>query len=182
MPLLLALLLGAVQGLTEFFPVSSSSHMKLIKMALGHSETPLIFDLACHLGTLAALVGYMRSEIWALLRTRRKELFTFFMALLPLIPCYFLLSPLRSWATSSHFLGLFLMITGGILFLGQKIRFYLIKRPMRDAFLIGVMQSAALIPGISRSASTISLPSWVLTACSGVLFFRRGIFWLIQSR
>lgn len=151
-----ALLLGLVQGLTEFFPVSSSAHLKLTKMVFGVSEIPVIFDLACHLGSLVALVWFFKEEIQRLMLKDRKSLFYLFIALIPLVPSYFLLAPLRKIASQPEFLGICLMITGGILLLGQKIRIKRKGRPMRDALLIGTMQSAALIPGISRSASTIS--------------------------
>lgn len=153
---LVALLLGLVQGLTEFFPVSSSAHLKLTKMVFGVSEIPVIFDLACHLGSLVALVWFFKEEIQRLMLKDRKSLSYLFIALIPLVPSYFLLAPLRKMASAPEYLGICLMITGGILLLGQKVRIKSKGRPVRDALLIGTMQSAALIPGISRSASTIS--------------------------
>lgn len=151
-----ALILGLVQGLTEFFPVSSSAHLKLAKYLLGAGEMPIIFDLACHLGSLAALIWFFKNEIVKLFVEDQKRLLYLFLALLPLIPSYFLLSPLRKIASQPEYLGYCLMTTGALLLLGQKIRIKATGKPLRDALLIGTMQSAALIPGISRSASTIS--------------------------
>lgn len=153
---LLALILGLVQGITEFFPVSSSAHLKLVKMVFGVSEIPVIFDLACHLGTLVALIWFFKSEIQRLFLQERKGLLYLFIALIPLVPSYFLLAPLRKLASEPQYLGLCLMITGGILLVGYRIRIKSKISPVREALLIGAMQSAALIPGISRSASTIS--------------------------
>ena len=153
---LIALILGLVQGLTEFFPISSSAHLKLAKMLMHASDIPVMFDLMCHLGSLGALVWFFRADIKRLIIFDRKGLSYFFIALLPLIPLYFLLGPARKFASQPELLGLFLMLTGGILLLGGRIRIQCKSSLLRDVLLIGTMQSAALIPGISRSASTIS--------------------------
>ncbi len=155
-----ALLLGLIQGITEFFPVSSSAHLKLAKMLLGSRDQCLLFDLFCHLGTLIAVLIFLKQEIRDLLQDRKK-LAVLLIAMIPLIPAYFLLKPLRDFASQPQYLGLCLMMTGGILFFGYRYRMrreacQSMKRQISDALWIGTMQSAALIPGISRSASTIS--------------------------
>lgn len=83
------------------------------------------------------------------------------LATVPLFPFYFLLKPLRDWASHSSFLGFFLILTALILFAGSRLRLrrpedISTKRSVHDSLWIGTMQAAALIPGISRSASTIS--------------------------
>ncbi|NGX60008.1 MAG: Undecaprenyl-diphosphatase [Chlamydiae bacterium] len=153
---MLALLLGLMQGLTEFFPISSSAHLKLTKMLFGVHEVPVIFDLSCHLGTLIALLWFFKRDITHLLTRDRSKLIYFLIALLPLVPIYFFAAPLREMASKPELLGLFLMVTGGILFIGQKIQIKKKGGLFRDVLVIGTMQSAALFPGISRSASTIS--------------------------
>lgn len=162
MSLIEAFIFGLLQGLTEFLPISSSAHVKLAKLffQVESSESQVIFDLVCHLGTLFALLIYLRQEILQILRFERQKLRLLFLAMLPLIPCYFLLKPLRDFASEPRFLGICLMGTAFILFLGQKWKIRKEdatgKGSARDALWIGAMQSAALIPGISRSASTIS--------------------------
>ena len=163
MSFLEAFIFGLVQGLTEFLPVSSSAHMKLAKLFfnLETSESGIVFDLVCHLGTLIALLYFLRKEILQILRSDRKKLVLLFVAMLPLVPCYFLLKPVRDYVSHPQFLGLCLILTALILFSGQKLRIRrqqsaTIKRRYGDVLWIGAMQSAALIPGISRSASTIS--------------------------
>jgi len=151
-----ALILGLVQGVTEFFPISSSAHLKLMKTALNIGEVPVIFDLACHLGSIIALVWFFKREILNLFVKDRKGLLYLFLALVPLVPSYFFLAPLRKIASDPHYTGYCMMVTGCFLLLGQKIRIKAKGGKLRDALLIGTMQSAALIPGISRSASTIS--------------------------
>lgn len=156
MSLLIAFLLGVVQGITEFFPISSSTHIKLIQLLCDVKKMPLAFDLCCHLGTLFALLWFLKKDIAALFGKEKQKLFYLCVALLPLLPSYYFLAPLREMLTSLKFLGFTMMGTGGILFLGQTFRLKKKKSLLYDILLIGTMQSTALIPGISRSASTIS--------------------------
>jgi len=153
-----ALIIGLLQGLTEFLPISSSAHLKLAKLLLGApvEESP-IFDLACHLGTLVVLFYFLRHEIQRIFTQDKRQMYLIVIATLPLIPCYFLLKPLRDLAMQTELLGFFLMGTGLILFLGGKIALQRkATKDVRDVLFIGTMQSMALFPGISRSASTIS--------------------------
>src|SRR5579872_475123 len=119
-----AFIIGFVQGLTEFFPISSSSHLKLIKMVLGVDNigNSVYFDLICHLGTLTAALYFFRRDIFEIFTQGREKFRLFFIALLPLIPCYFLLKPLREFASRPEYLGYALLATGAILFLGTKIK------------------------------------------------------------
>jgi len=163
MSLFEAFIFGLLQGLTEFFPISSSAHVKLAKLIFNieSSETQVIFDLTCHLGTLTALLIFLRQEISQILRHDKQKLLLLFIGTLPLIPCYFLLKPLRDFASHPQFLGACLICTALILFSGhrwkaQRANDLTLKRQVQDALWIGIMQSAALIPGISRSASTVS--------------------------
>lgn len=157
-----SLLLGIVQGLTEFFPVSSSAHLKIAKflMHLDIKEDQVLFDLSCHSGTLIALLFFLRKKIAGLFQKREDFLFLA-MALLPLVPAYFLLKSLRELASSFSLLGFFLMGTGALLFASDRMRFKSSpgsgwKGRSHDVLWIGASQGFALIPGISRSASTIS--------------------------
>lgn len=163
MSLIEAFIFGLLQGLTEFLPVSSSAHVKLAKLFFNveSSESQVVFDLVCHLGTLLALLYFLREEIIRIFRSDRRKLLLLFLATLPLVPCYFLLKPLRDFASHPQFLGICLILTATILFSGQKWRVKrqtpaTLKKQIGDVLWIGAMQSAALIPGISRSASTIS--------------------------
>jgi undecaprenyl-diphosphatase len=113
------------------------------------------------LGTLIAVLVFLKRDISELFRTQRKKLLMLSAALIPLIPSYFLLKPVRDFAAQPHYLGFCLLATSLILFLGGKVRVRRenctsMKRQISDALWIGTLQSTALIPGISRSASTIS--------------------------
>jgi undecaprenyl-diphosphatase len=158
-----ALLLGLVQGLTEFFPVSSSSHLKLLKTFLHIQETQgfVLFELMCHFGTIIAATLFFRHDIFRIFTTGRKDLKVFFLALVPMPIGYLLLKHTRDWIVANHLLGYFLIITAAALFIGQWLHFSTKRIPCpkkwyQDALLIGAMQSCALLPGISRSALTIS--------------------------
>jgi undecaprenyl-diphosphatase len=141
MPLITAFFLGLIQGLTEFFPISSSAHLEIAKKLLGIGNTPLLFDLACHLGTLTTLLCFFKAEIMTILRSDKKKGLYLALALIPLLPSYFLLSYLRSYLGSPQCLGLLLMTTGGIIFTGQRIQVKKRGGMLRDIFLIGTIQS-----------------------------------------
>ncbi|PWU16031.1 MAG: hypothetical protein C5B45_01450 [Chlamydiae bacterium] len=162
MSLLEAFLLGLIQGLTEFFPVSSSAHLALFKLMLGiqDTETQVILSLFCHLGTLLAVIVFLKQDILTILRTDRKKALLLFLAIIPLIPCYLLIKPFKDWVLNPNFLGFGLMFTGFVLLIGHFWRLKIplepsFKKRAHDALYIGTMQSIALIPGVSRSASTI---------------------------
>ncbi|MBI5272418.1 MAG: undecaprenyl-diphosphate phosphatase [Chlamydiia bacterium] len=154
-------ILGIVQGLTEFFPISSSAHLQLVK-ALLHipdGEHLLHFDLFLHTGTLFALMLYLYKEIPPIVRSIR-TLSLYALALFPLVPAYFLLKPLRIAASNPAHLGYYLMITASLLFLAAYSKRPMTPSPCRpkwkSVLCIGIVQTIALIPGISRSGSTIA--------------------------
>ncbi|HEX2578792.1 MAG TPA: undecaprenyl-diphosphate phosphatase [Rhabdochlamydiaceae bacterium] len=152
-----ALLLGLIQGVTEFFPVSSSAHLKAFKtfFHLPTGEEAVLFDLFCHLGTLLALIYYFRRDILEFFYYPRR-LIPFMIALVPLVPFYFLLKPLREALSKPEHLGFCLIGTAtillGVSLIQKKIN---TKFTYKDALFIGTLQGLALIPGISRSAATI---------------------------
>lgn len=166
-----ALILGLIQGITEFIPVSSSAHLKISESLLGlGGQDFLFFDLFCHLGTVSATVFFLYKEILYILTKDQKSLFWIAIAILPLFPMYFLARPLIHWASNPHFLGFFLFCSSMILFLASrrdrdKIIESSLNGKILDVLFIGMMQALALIPGLSRSGLTISagcLRGWKL--------------------
>lgn len=159
-----ALILGIVQGITEFFPVSSSFHLKMTKLFLGldNGFKSTLFDLSCHLGTLCLVIFFLRREILeVLLSLKKMALIT--IALIPLVPVYLLISPIRELAYNEHFMGFYLIILSFLLFfVANRESFYPQNKTtesyykIRDMLFIGGMQSIALIPGFSRSGLTVS--------------------------
>ena len=174
--LLEAALLGIVQGLTEFLPVSSTGHLVLTQHLLGVSEEQfgLRFDAAIHLGTLAAVLFYFRSTVLKLIVEWSRSLVALdvnhsaesrlaWLLVLGTIPAGIAGIVLES-AVEDTFRSPALVAAMLILFCvpmvlsewyGKRSREMASARPL-DALLIGLAQAVALIPGVSRSGITIS--------------------------
>ena len=154
-----AILLGLVQGLTEFLPVSSSGHLVITQSLLGIEGDVLIFDVFVHLGTLVAVFVAFWGDIVALL----KKPFCRF-TLLIIIGC--IPAALMGFFLDDFFSGLFnsltavaiaLVITGILLFISDRFNGQKTINEMKitDALIVGVFQGCAIAPGLSRSGSTI---------------------------
>lgn len=168
-----ALILGIVQALTEFLPVSSSAHLVIIQDYLGFKKPLLLFDVILHAATLGALLVYFRKDIGkiilSLLRLKEKsdeEMLNrklFYFILVGTIPTLALGLFLNQWIkamfTSVTFTSLMLLVTGALLWISKRrvdSEKGIEKMKTTDAFLIGIMQGVAIIPGISRSGATIA--------------------------
>lgn len=156
MSLIQALLLGLLQGLTEFLPVSSSGHLVISQNLLGLSQPPVLFDIAVHTGTALAIVVVL----WPILLQLNKRLLgLIFVASLPAGIIGILLNAKLELLFSSLLLvAQALLVTAALLF---ATRFFITKAKRSqlqylDAFIIGSFQALAIIPGISRSGSTIA--------------------------
>ena len=164
-PLWKAIFLGVVQGITEFLPVSSSAHLVIFQqfLNLGHDGAFLMaFDVALHFGTLAALVTVFLPDLkWILKESagRRIGLYVI-LATIPAALVGFLLKnffeTLFGDTISASF---FLILTGWILWWTQKAKpasLDLESMTPKEALGIGFAQAVAILPGISRSGSTIA--------------------------
>lgn len=156
MSFLHAFILGIIQGLTEFLPVSSSGHLALAQHFLGYTNLNelVFFDLVCHLGTLGAItVVFHRQIIEAF---RNVSLFwQVVIGTLPLVPLVFILKPLKELFDRLDLLGFFFLLTALLLWLGEKGR----ARPAPSRFTplyVGLFQACAIVPGLSRSGATLS--------------------------
>ncbi|MBS4167550.1 undecaprenyl-diphosphate phosphatase [Parachlamydia sp. AcF125] len=159
MSILEAIFLGIIQGLTEFLPVSSSGHLKLMQSLIGFQNLDqyILFDLICHLGTLGAIFIFFAKEIKETLTSNRLRLLQIALATLPLFPLAIFLKPIESIYQKPHLLGFFFLITSFLLFLGVYCQKEGPSPPRwRTPFLIGCFQALAIFPGISRSGATIS--------------------------
>ncbi len=157
-----SLVLGIVQGLTEFLPVSSSGHLVLAQHLMGIPETSVAFDVMLHLATLLAVLVYFRSRLWLLIRNRRLALALIAGTVPAGLAGVLFEDFFKSLFQSVSAVGLALVGTGFILFFAELVQAR-IRRPhsmeaisMADAVWIGIGQAVAIIPGISRSGSTIS--------------------------
>lgn len=155
-------LLGLVQGITEFLPVSSSGHLTLVQHLLGFEDLHqfVLFNLVCHLGTLAALFSTFSPAIKQTLKGGFKEWRLLCLGTLPLFPLVIILKPIKAVFNHPEWLGLFFLLSAGLLFAGAYVRFPLsFIRSLsqgRHALTIGIFQAVAILPGISRSGATIS--------------------------
>ena len=171
-----AVVLGVVQGLTEFLPVSSSAHLILARALLGWdaAELGLAFDVACHVGTLGAVVAYFRADMAGLAAAvpglfrgplwpadgaaRRLRLIA--VGTVPVVIVGVLLAGAIEDTLRTPWVTVVTLVAVALLFLaversGRATRGEEAVTPA-TAFVIGMAQAAALVPGVSRSGATIT--------------------------
>ncbi len=168
-PIVQAIILGIVQGLTEFLPVSSSGHLELAKFFLGDQsvgEESLLMTVTVHAATALSTLFVFRKDVLeilrGLLRFRDNEAFRFsvkiLISMIPAALVGFLLEEEIEALFSRQILlvGLMLVITGLLLFWADRAR--QTEKPVSylNALIIGIAQAVAIMPGISRSGATIS--------------------------
>ena len=167
-----ALILGIIQGLTEYLPVSSSGHLELGKIILGidPSQTDpsmgMTFNVILHLATVFSTWLILRKEIAEVFRGlfqfKVNEQFIFSLKIIiSMIPAaivglLFEDQIENAFAGNAFLIGLMLFVTGVLLFFADKTFKNIGKVGFKDAFLVGIAQAFALAPGISRSGATIS--------------------------
>ncbi len=167
-----AILLGIVQGATEFLPVSSSGHLVLAQHLLGDFEQPgVLFDVLLHLGTVVAVVIYfwrdltgLISSLWRRDETAAQQRFMVGLLIAGSVP-----TAVIGLLFKDFFISLFerpvivcimLLVTGSLLWLAERLRNRGQARTQMslvDAIVVGTVQGCAIIPGISRSGSTIAV-------------------------
>lgn len=155
--LLASLLLGFIQGLTEFFPVSSSLHLHLVEHLLQDLslEQKTLLNLSCHFGTLCAVTFFLRKDIHELFRDFKFSFWFYFMALAPLVPAYYLVKKLPANSLDNPKLWALCLFITSLLLLLSEIFPVKDRTRKKDGFFIGLAQACALLPGLSRSAATI---------------------------
>lgn len=159
MTIWIAILLGLVQGLTEFLPVSSSGHLVLLHNIFGIEEGALFFTTMLHLGTLIAVFAVYYQEIWALLKKPfQRQTWLLLTALAPTVVIALLFKDFFEDAYGGAWLGIGFLLTALILTLSERFRLKNARKQLGypGALLIGAMQGIAILPGISRSGSTIA--------------------------
>ncbi|MCS7114412.1 MAG: undecaprenyl-diphosphate phosphatase [Nitrososphaerota archaeon] len=158
-------ILGVIQGLTEWLPVSSTGHLKIAEKIFG-LNVPMLFDVALHLGTLAVILSFFRSDVKKVFSAlRRLDFKTDYGRLIPLIVVGSVPTALIGLA-----FGMFLenvlqeVLTVAVSLIACGFVLYSVKARewadgnlnLKTAFLIGAAQGIAVIPGLSRSGLTIA--------------------------
>jgi len=175
MPLLQVIVLGIVQGLTEFLPISSSAHLVLISWVLGWADQGQAFDVALHVGTVAAVIVYFfRDWIQILaqgfgirlqgdsgISRNRNLLWLLALGTLPIgIAGYIFKEQAENvWRKNHLLIGVMMVAVGLIMWIAERVgrkQKDLGHVSAGDALVIGVAQAMAIFPGVSRSGITIS--------------------------
>ena len=169
MEIINAIILGIIQGLTEFLPVSSSGHLEIAKAILGENkvgEESLLMTVVLHFATALSTIIIFRKDILeilsGLLQFKNNDSFWFSLKIvLSMIPAAFVgvffndeIEALFGGALT--LVGSMLLVTGLLLLLADKAKASAKKVGIKHAILIGISQAIAILPGISRSGATIS--------------------------
>ena len=180
MDILQAIFIGIVQGLTEFLPVSSSAHLIFAQEFLGVNQPGLAFDVLLHFGTLIAVISYFFKDILKMIKAfflsivdifkwRFKEGFKedpykklAWMVIIATIPVGIVGiafdTEIEAIFTSLTVPAVFLLITGLLLYISQRLNVGnkdMKNSSIKEAILVGIGQAFAIIPGLSRSGTTI---------------------------
>jgi undecaprenyl-diphosphatase len=169
-----AIVLGLVQGLTEFLPISSSGHLRIVPALVGWEDPGAAFTAVIQLGTMAAVLVYFRRDLWAIGSAWVRELRRPFRQLshearvgwfivLGTIPISIFgvvfSDQIESGARDLYLIGSALILFSFVMLLAERVgsqRRELAEMDVRDGLFVGLAQALALIPGVSRSGATIS--------------------------
>ena len=161
-------LLGLLQGLTEFLPVSSSGHLVLAQALLGVKQPGVSFEVILHLGTLLSVLVYFRRRVWSMVRAvfvpgdrERRTIVFLVVGTVPAALAGLLLKDLFESAFSSPRLTAVMLLVTGLVLLSS--RFAPVSRrgvTLGGALVMGLGQALAIMPGISRSGTTIVSGIW----------------------
>lgn len=150
------LLLGLVQGLTEFIPVSSSGHLILFREILGIHGNDLAFDAVLQFATILAVLVYFWKDLWALLYDWKK-LRIIIIATIPAVIAGLLLEDyMETVFRNIHLLAITFIIGSVVMLFAEKYSRQDKELNLKNGFIVGLFQCLALVPGMSRSGMTIS--------------------------
>jgi undecaprenyl-diphosphatase len=169
-----AIVLGLVQGLTEFLPISSSGHLRIVPALVGWEDPGAAFTAVIQLGTMAAVLVYFRRDLWRIAvawlrelrlpyRQRSHEANLGWFIVLGTIPIsifgFIFRDQIESGARDLYLIGSALILFSFVMLAAERVgsrQRQLAELDARDGAFIGVAQALALIPGVSRSGATIS--------------------------
>lgn len=171
MDLFQSIILGIVQGLTEFLPISSSAHLRIVPAILGWEDPGAAFTAVCQLGTEAAVLIYFRHELWAIvtkwLRGPRRfedpDVRLGWFLIVATIPIgilgFIFRDNIETGARNLWLIGTVLIVFALVLGYADRVGRHerdIEQLSPRDGVLIGLAQSFSLVPGVSRSGGTMS--------------------------
>jgi len=155
------ILLGITQGITEFLPISSSGHLAILQKIIHFDKNVLLVDSFLHLGTLLAILIAFRKDIWDIILKRNwKVIWILFVASIPTAIIGFGLEKVMD-KLSLTFVGIGFFITAILLIIINRIKKdntndqEIKDLNIKDALIVGTIQGIAVLPGISRSGSTL---------------------------
>lgn len=164
-----ALLLGLIQGLTEFLPVSSSGHLIIVKELFGVTTQGATFEIAVHAATVLSTIIVFRKEIWSMVAdtvrfkhtVHSQTSYKIIVSLIPvLVVGLFFKDKVELLFTGGiTFVGWMLLLTALLLSIAQIVSARIQRtHPIgfSDAFIMGIAQACAVLPGLSRSGATIA--------------------------
>ena len=171
MDLFQSIILGIVQGLTEFLPISSSAHLRIVPAILGWEDPGAAFTAVCQLGTEAAVLIYFRHELWAIItkwlrgprRFEDPDVRLGWFLIVATIPIgilgFIFRDNIETGARNLWLIGTMLIVFALVLGYADRVGRHqrdIEQLSPRDGVLIGLAQSFSLIPGVSRSGATMS--------------------------
>lgn len=160
-----AFILGVLQGITEFLPISSSGHLILLPNFLGWEVQSLAFDAVLHMGTATALIAYFWRDILEVFKSKKYMILIGVASIPAMVIGVLLEGVIESYLRSPQYVAVFLLVGSALIFTAEKTYKKVWHEERLDdagglqygkGFLIGLFQSLALLPGISRSGATIS--------------------------
>lgn len=169
MDIINAIILGIIQGLTEFLPVSSSGHLEIAKAILGEDEVgeeSMLMTVVLHFATALSTIFIFRKDLISifggLFQFKNNDSFQFSLKIvLSMIPAalvgvFFNDEIVELFGSALILVGVMLLVTGLLLFMADKAKASEKNVGIKDAIIIGLSQAIAILPGISRSGATIS--------------------------
>jgi len=179
MNILEALIFGIVQGISEFLPISSTAHIIIVELLLGYNFPGLAFEIYLHIASVFAVILYFRKELWAVIT----GFFSYFGEKTPANRVHFMFGIYIIVATAitgvlgiilkfqvvdvmktPTFIAAALAVTGAALILIERFKEYGNRKEENmtylDSILVGLAQTVAVLPGISRSGSTVIVALW----------------------
>ncbi len=159
MGIFVAIILGVVQGLTEFLPVSSSGHLVLLQKVFGLEGDNMLFNIVMHLGSLMAVIICYRKKLWAMVKQPfSPAVINLVVATIPTVIIFFLFRDFFEESFNGGYLAFCFIITAIFLVLCDWAGKSKSTKPIdkMTAVVMGLFQGFAIIPGVSRSGSTLT--------------------------